>query len=394
MQVAPQRRRRLAQRIDASGFLGPPRAEDHPRRSGGAGHRDEQKERQPIGELQRAQGPEALGWHDLARGVTPARRGSRRDRRTGTSLQPHPPRRARASFAPAASAASLAKATSRGTYLKPQSGAATTRSGRRVIERALDAFRHRLGRLDRHVIEVENAENDSLARKVGEHAEIEPRLRRFEGDLVYRTVGEFGEEIVGRRAVLDHGRVSHAEVQRRRPLHPLQRAVDRRNGVGARGFVPRLHPRFVDLHDVGAGGEQVLHFFVDRLGTGHRQRFPVRIIRVLSLLGHRKWPRQGGLDLAVGVGAQELDVARADGPGAADRADHQRRRVRRPLARDRGARSLGVKAFQRRREMVRVTFAPHLPIGYDVDAGSLLVADGEQGRVVLRLGQPLFFDAP
>ena len=45
-------------------------------------------------------------------------------------------------------------------------------------------------------------------------------------------------------------------------------------------------------------------------------------------------------------------------------------------------------------EAVGVALAPHLAVGDDVEPGALLVADGEQRGVVLRLVEPLRVDAP
>ncbi len=55
---------------------------------------------------------------------------------------------------------------------------------------------------------------------------------------------------------------------------------------------------------------------------------------------------------------------------------------------------LVVDAVERGGEAVGVAFAPHLAVGHDVDAGALHVADGEQGRVVLRLLEIGLRDAP
>src|SRR5205823_3361026 len=55
---------------------------------------------------------------------------------------------------------------------------------------------------------------------------------------------------------------------------------------------------------------------------------------------------------------------------------------------------LVVDAFQRRREMIGVTFPPHLAVSDDVDAGTLHVADGQQGGIVLRLLQVWLLHAP
>ena len=59
-----------------------------------------------------------------------------------------------------------------------------------------------------------------------------------------------------------------------------------------------------------------------------------------------------------------------------------------------GAGVVDVDAFERGGEAVGVTFAAHLAVGDDVEAGAFLVADGDEGGVVLRLLQPLGIDLP
>ncbi len=54
---------------------------------------------------------------------------------------------------------------------------------------------------------------------------------------------------------------------------------------------------------------------------------------------------------------------------------------------ERRAGIVDVDAFERGGEAVGVALAPHLAVGDDVEAGALLVVDGEQGCVVLRLRQ-------
>ena len=96
----------------------------------------------------------------------------------------------------------------------------------------------------------------------------------------------------------------------------------------------------------------------------------------------------------VGVGLQELQVADLDRVLAADRPDHAGHRVGVPAAVEGRAGVVDVDPFERRREPVRVALAPHLTVGHDVEPGELLVADGEDRGVVLRLLEPLGRDAP
>jgi hypothetical protein len=74
---------------------------------------------------------------------------------------------------------------------------------------------------------------------------------------------------------------------------------------------------------------------------------------------------------------------------AAYLAGDARHRVRMAGAIERAAGIVDVDALERGGEAVRVALAPHLAVGNDVEAGALLVADGDERGVVLRLLEPL-----
>ena len=61
---------------------------------------------------------------------------------------------------------------------------------------------------------------------------------------------------------------------------------------------------------------------------------------------------------------------------------------------ERGAGIVDVDALERGREAVGIAFAPHLAVGDDVEAGALLRADRQEGRVVLRGFEEFRRDAP
>ena len=61
---------------------------------------------------------------------------------------------------------------------------------------------------------------------------------------------------------------------------------------------------------------------------------------------------------------------------------------------ERGAGIVDVDAFERGGEAVRVALAAHLAVGDYVEASALLVADGEEGGVVLGLLEPFRRDPP
>jgi hypothetical protein len=90
-----------------------------------------------------------------------------------------------------------------------------------------------------------------------------------------------------------------------------------------------LHPRLVDLHHVGAGGEQILDLGIDRVGISQGDGFFVLVVIVLRLLAHGERARHRRLDGAVGIGAQHFEVAQLR-PDRVRRigADHARHRDR------------------------------------------------------------------
>ena len=172
-------------------------------------------------------------------------------------------------------------------------------------------------------------------------------------------------------------------------------AVDRGNAERPRFVRIGLQERLVELDHVGAGREHVSYFLVQRDGAVHRDRGFVLVVIVEQLLRHRERPRNGDLDGTVGVGAQEHHVADLHRLPAPDFADHPRhdlnlaRRARWNLRR-----IFAIHAVERRRKAVGIAFAPDLAIGHDIDAGALLVADRQDGGVILSLFKMGWVDAP
>ena len=179
------------------------------------------------------------------------------------------------------------------------------------------------------------------------------------------------------------GGIAEAQMHRDRAGDAVERAVERLEAVLPRLVGMLLHPRLVDLHHVGAGGEQILDLGIDGGGVIHRHRFFVLVVIVLRLLAHGERSGHGSLDLAAGIGAQHLQVANLDGVLAADRADDARHRYRLAAAVDRGAGIFDIDAVERGGEAVGIAFAPLLAVGDDIEPGALLIADGEDGGVIL-----------
>jgi hypothetical protein len=115
---------------------------------------------------------------------------------------------------------------------------------------------------------------------------------------------------------------------------------------------------------------------------------------VLRLLAHRERAWKGDLDPPVRVRAQELHVAHLDRSRPADGPDDARHGVllAGPVERDPGV--VEVDPLELVREPVRVALAPDLAVGDHVDPCALLVANRDQGRVVLRLLKVRLVDPP
>ncbi len=211
--------------------------------------------------------------------------------------------------APFAIAAILPNATSRGRYLSPQSGATTTRPRVDMGQRARDPPGDGLGRLDLPGREVEHAQDDRLAAERLEHRAVEIGLRGLDRDLLDRCGAELGQEGIARRSLVDDRGIAEADVQRGRAGDAVERALDRGDAEFARLVGPGLHVGLVDLHDVGAGGEEILDLLVDRGGVVERHRGLALVEIVLRLLRHGEGARHGDLDRLVGAGFEEFQVA-------------------------------------------------------------------------------------
>ena len=76
-------------------------------------------------------------------------------------------------------------------------------------------------------------------------------------------------------------------------LDPVECPVDGLDGVLLGDFGPRLHVGLVQLHHVGAGGEQIADFLVHRSGVIHGRGFVGVVVIVLRLLRHGEGAGQG-----------------------------------------------------------------------------------------------------
>ena len=108
------------------------------------------------------------------------------------------------------------------------------------------------GGLRLRVAEVQHTEHDDLVGNVAEHLGIEIRLRRFERQVRRDAALELVEERIAGEAVVDDVRVPEAGVQHGVAVDPVERAIDRLEGVLASRLRSGLEIRLVDLDDVGA----------------------------------------------------------------------------------------------------------------------------------------------
>ena len=105
---------------------------------------------------------------------------------------------------------------------------------------------------------------------------------------------------------MDDVRVAEAGVEDGRAFDPLERTIDRLDGIFARGVGTGLEVGLVDLNEIGAGGLEVAQLFVDGFRVGEGEASPVAVVVVLCLLRHRERARNGDLDAPIGDRPQEL----------------------------------------------------------------------------------------
>src|SRR5262249_51784292 len=148
---------------------------------------------------------------------------------------------------------------------------------------------------------------------------------------------------------------------------------------------PRLHVRLINLHDVGAGGEQVFDLHVNSGRIVHGERNLVLVVVILRLLAHGEGAWHGDLDRLGSMTAQELDIAHLHRVHAPDWPYHPRHGIGMTTAVERSAGVVDVDTLERSSKAVGVTLAAHLAVGDDIEPSALLVADGENSCIILRL---------
>jgi hypothetical protein len=197
-----------------------------------------------------------------------------------------------------------------------------------VLQCPPDAIGDLLRRLDMHIGQVDAADHDLLPRQLLQHRGIQVRLGGLDRNLPHRRAGELRQERVARRALVDDRGIAEADVHRRRAADSFQCTIERAQPVLARLLRPRLHIRLVDLHHIGAGGEELAYLLIHGDRVVHRRCFVRAVILVLRLLQHGERTRHGDLGLARGMALQETQVVELHRVLAPDLADDARHGVR------------------------------------------------------------------
>ena len=94
------------------------------------------------------------------------------------------------------------------------------------------------------------------------------------------------------------------------------------------------------------------------------------------------------------MGAQELEIPKHHRMLSTNFADDTRHGIRMAAAIERCAGVVDIDAFKRSRKSIGVALAANLAVGDDIKAGPFLIADREDGCVILRLFEKLRNHAP
>ena len=156
--------------------------------------------------------------------------------------------------------------------------------GRQNLERPPNSRRHHRGRFDLRRAEIENSEDDDLARNIAEHVRREVRLCRFQRKMCRAALVELAKERIAGETFVDDVRIPEAGVQDGRAVNSLERTVDRLDGVFARRLRACLKVRLVDLDDVGSRCLEIVQLLVDCGRVCEGEAPLVVVVVVLGLL--------------------------------------------------------------------------------------------------------------
>ncbi len=131
---------------------------------------------------------------------------------------------ARSIRAAAVMARSLPSALARGRYFIPAVGCQHEACRADHGEHPSYPLRHHLRSLDGVVRQVENTEDHSLVAERAQHSRVEAGLGGLDRHLVTGAFGQFGQERITRRAVMDDGRIAEADVYGGRALETPSKA--------------------------------------------------------------------------------------------------------------------------------------------------------------------------
>src|SRR6266542_4966749 len=257
-------------------------------------------------------------------------------------------------------------------------------------ETETDALRHVLGRLH-----VEGLHVDHPARHLAVDADLLPHVDLghlavgvLEDELVARAVEEVGEHPAVRAlAARAREEVAEADVIADLRLHALDAGVEHLDVLAdLAGHDGRR--RLVDLDPVGAGGDERLELGVHGRHEVPAERQPVVVVGVARARlhvdgeGHRARARR--LHRLVGLGLEVLELLDGAEPlGYGDLPDGAvARHAVVGIEAGLPERLQRLQALHLPVEGLDEEEAPHLAVADHVDAGALLVADGELGGVV------------
>lgn len=254
--------------------------------------------------------------------------------------------------------------------------------------RAADPPRDRPGALDRHVREVETARDDRLAAPILQHRGVEVRLRRLQRDPVAAAGRVPRQDGMAGRPRLDDRGIARADMHRRRPGGALQRGGQRVQPVVRGGPGAGLHPGLVQLHHVGAGGEETGDLLVT-----------ARAWAMARARGSPSKPSCACCDMVRGPGTVIL-VTRVPCFLRHSRSATSTACLRRISATTRGTGSgwpgrssavpgASISTPQRAGEAAGTAFAPDLAVGDDVEPGLLRQLERGRPGVVPRLCERL-----
>ena len=153
--------------------------------------------------------------------------------------------------------------------------------------------------------------------------------------------------------------------------------------------------RLVELDHIHAERGELPRLLIDQGGQRHAELRAAAVVGVVDGIGDRHGPGDGELQAALGLSAEEADLVGVDRTAPAERRRHRRHIGLVAVGADADRDHLGkVHAVPARRSPIRSDDASLLAVGDDVDAGLLLIAQGQADGVALALLERRAREAP